>query len=155
MLKKGDKAPSFSLQNVDGNNIKLEDLRGKKVVLYFYPKDSTPGCTLQANDYTSLIPEFEALNTTVIGVSPDSCESHKKFKEKYNLKIDLLVDSDKEVVKSYFAYGDRSLYGKLVTGIKRSTFIIDENGIIEEALYNVKATGNAKRVLGILEKSSK
>ena len=155
MLKKGDKAPNFSLQNVDGNNIKLEDLRGKKVVLYFYPKDSTPGCTLQANDYTSLLPEFEALNATVIGVSPDSCESHKKFKEKYGLKIDLLVDSDKEVVKSYFAYGDRSLYGKLVTGIKRSTFIIDENGIIEEALYNVKATGNAKRVLGILEKSSK
>ncbi len=155
MLKKGDIAPSFSLQNVDEQNIKLEDLRGKKVVLYFYPKDSTPGCTLQANDYTSLIAEFEALNTIVIGVSPDSCESHKKFKEKYNLKIDLLVDSDKEVVKSYFAYGDRSLYGKLITGIKRSTFIIDENGIIEEALYNVKATGNAKRVLGILEKSSK
>ncbi len=155
MLKKGDIAPSFSLQNVDEQNIKLEDLRGKKVVLYFYPKDSTPGCTLQANDFTSLIAEFEALNTIVIGVSPDSCESHKKFKEKYNLKIDLLVDSDKEVVKSYFAYGDRSLYGRLITGIKRSTFIIDENGIIEEALYNVKAKGNAKRVLGILEKSSK
>ncbi len=155
MLEKGDIAPSFSLQNVDEQNIKLEDLRGKKVVLYFYPKDSTPGCTLQANDFTSLIAEFEALNTIVIGVSPDSCESHKKFKEKYNLKIDLLVDSDKEVVKSYFAYGDRSLYGRLITGIKRSTFIIDENGIIEEALYNVKAKGNAKRVLGILEKSSK
>ncbi len=155
MLKKGDKAPSFSLQNIDEKDIKLEDLRGKKVVLYFYPKDSTPGCTLQANDFTSLVDEFEALNTIIIGVSPDSCESHKKFKEKYNLKIDLLVDSDKEVVKSYFAYGDRSLYGKLVTGIKRSTFIIDENGIIEEALYNVKAKGNAKRVLGILEKNLK
>jgi len=153
MLKKGDKAPEFSLQNDKGEVVSLESLKGKKVVLYFYPKDDTPGCTIEANDFSSLEKRFAKLNVIIMGVSPDNIDSHKSFKAKYDLKIDLLVDNGNDIAKQYFAYGEKNLYGKKVLGIIRSTFIIDDKGVIEEAFYNIKAKGHADRIIEIVEKS--
>ncbi len=152
MLNVGDKAPEFTLLSDSGETVSLTDYLGKKVVLYFYPKDNTSGCTAQAIEFTSLVDEFTKANTIVIGVSPDSVQSHVKFKEKQSLNIILLSDTENEVAIKYSAYGEKSMYGKKYMGIIRSTFLISEEGIIESAEYKVKAKGNAEKTLCQLQK---
>lgn len=151
MLAKGDLAPNFTLQNQDGVDVNLKDLLGKKLVLYFYPKDNTSGCTLEAQDFTNLLEDFEKNGAYVVGISPDSVQSHKKFIQSKGLALMLLSDSNKSVSTSYGAFGEKKMYGKTVYGIIRSTFIIDENGRILECFYNVRAKDHAKKVLQKIE----
>ncbi|CBG40058.1 peroxiredoxin [Helicobacter mustelae] len=146
MLKIGDKAPEFCLKNQDDIEISLRDLGGKIVVLYFYPKDNTPGCTLEGQEFSALLPEFESKNALVIGISPDSTKTHKNFITKQQFGHMLLSDGDKSVATRYGAYGKKMMYGKEVMGIIRSTFIIKDE-IIQEAFYNIRAKGHAKAVL--------
>lgn len=148
MLQVGDNAPFFELESTDGGKISSNDLKGVKYVLYFYPKDNTSGCTKEAIEFTELIDEFNKKSVKVFGVSPDSIEKHHKFIENHNLKVTLLSDPENKVSSAYFAYGDKTMYGKVYKGIIRSTFIINEEGIIEEAFYKVKAAGHAEKVLG-------
>ena len=147
MLKRGDKAPNFVLQNQDGVDVGLNDLLGKKLIVYFYPKDNTSGCTLEAQDFGGLLKDFESCGANIVGISPDSVQSHKKFIQNKQLKVMLLSDTSKSVSTRYGAYGEKKMYGKVVQGIIRSTFIIDEGGEILEAFYNVKAKEHAKKVL--------
>ena len=142
----GAKAPAFSLPNQDAKKISLRDYEGMWVVVYFYPKDDTPGCTTEACDFTSGLKGFERLNAVVLGVSPDSPESHRAFINKYQLKITLLSDTDKKVLAKYGAWGTKMMYGKEVTGVIRSTFIIDPESRIAHAWYGVKADGHAEKV---------
>lgn len=142
-LKSGDVAPDFLLMGDDGKEYSLKSF--KKMVLYFYPKDNTPGCTREAIGFSELIDKFSSENVAVIGISPDSIASHKKFKEKHNLKIILLSDPDKKVAEAYGAYGEKVMYGKKTMGIIRSTFIIEE-GIVIDAFYNVKVDGHCEIV---------
>ncbi|MEW5925575.1 MAG: thioredoxin-dependent thiol peroxidase [Candidatus Zixiibacteriota bacterium] len=142
----GTKAPAFSLPNQDGKIVKLSDFAGKWAVLYFYPKDDTPGCTTEACEFTGGLKSFEKLNAVVFGVSPDSATSHQKFIEKQNLKITLLSDSDRKVMTRYGAFGTKQMYGKEVQGVIRSTFLIDPKGKIAYAWPNVKAAGHADKV---------
>jgi len=145
-LEPGKKAAAFTLPNQDGKKVGLKDYEGKWVVLYFYPKDDTPGCTTEACDFTSGLKAFEKLNATVLGVSADSPESHRKFIAKYKLKITLLSDSDRKVMAKYGAFGIKKMYGKEVEGVIRSTFIIDPGGKIAHVWYGVKATGHVDKV---------
>ncbi|WP_104758748.1 peroxiredoxin [Helicobacter bizzozeronii] len=145
-----DKAPNFSLLDSQGKQVSLQDLRGQKVVLYFYPKDNTPGCTLEARDFTALQSDFKARGALIIGVSPDDAKSHCHFITSENLSITLLSDPHLEVIKAYGAYGVKNMYGKQIEGVIRSTFVIDEEGVILHALYNVRAKDHAKRVLVLL-----
>lgn len=149
-LETGQIAPDFNLSNSKGALVRLQDLRGKKVVLYFYPKDNTPGCTIEAQDFTKLRAEFGAKGAVILGVSPDDAKSHCHFIESEQLGIELLSDPQLEVLKAYGAYGTKNMYGKEVEGVIRSTFVIDEQGVILHALYNVKANGHASRVLELL-----
>jgi peroxiredoxin Q/BCP len=144
--QQGTKAPAFTLPNQDGHKVKLTGLNKRWVVLYFYPKDDTPGCTTEACDFTSGIKAFEKLNATVLGVSPDSEESHRKFIKKHSLKIDLLSDPDKKVLEKYGAWGVKKMYGKESMGVIRSTYLIDPGGKIAYAWPNVKAKGHAEKV---------
>ena len=146
-LKEGQKAPNFSLEAEDGNFYSLESFKGKKLILYFYPKDNTPGCTTEALEFTALKNEYEKEGFVIVGVSPDSIESHKKFRDKHKLDIVLLSDPEKKCAEGYGAYGEKKNYGKTYMGIIRSTFVIDENGIILKAFKNVKAGGHADKVL--------
>ena len=146
MLEVGQKAPEFCLPNQDEVEICLRDLRGKWVVLYFYPKDMTPGCTTEACEFTEAKPEFENLNATILGVSPDLPEKHRKFIEKKELKITLLSDKDKEVLKAYDAWGLKKMYGKEYEGVIRSTFIIDPDGNIGATWYKVRVKGHVNAV---------
>ena len=146
-LEINDIAPSFALQNQDGVEVRLQDILGKVLVLYFYPKDNTSGCSLEAQDFTSLLGEFQSLGANVVGVSPDSIQSHKRFIEAKGLKLMLLSDPNRSVSASYGAYGVKKMYGKEVQGIIRSTFIISKEGKILQAFYNVKAKGHAEKVL--------
>lgn len=146
-LKVGDKAPEFSLLNQDGVQISLKDFVGKRVVLYFYPKDDTPGCTIEANDFSALYEKFLAKNTVVLGLSPDDGKSHCKFIEKFKLKHSLLCDTEKIAAKAYGAWGIKKNYGKEYEGILRSTFVIDENGKIAQIYTNVVAKDHAAKVL--------
>ena len=150
-LKSGDKAPEFSLPNEDNVEIALRDLDGYTIILYFYPKDNTPGCTTEADEFSALKEEFKAQNAVIVGISPDSAASHRKFIESKKLNIILLSDENKAVASLYRAFGKRVMYGKEVLGIIRSTFII-KNGIILESFYNVKAKGHAQKVLEKLQK---
>lgn len=152
MLEKGMQAPNFRLPNQDGIEVALQDLLGKKLVLYFYPKDNTPGCTLEARDFTELLREFERCGASVVGISPDSLESHKRFIQKQDLELMLLSDPSKEVASLYGAFGEKKLYGKSFQGIIRSTFIISTSGEILESFYNVKTKGHAQKVLETLQK---
>ena len=145
-LKTGQKAPAFSLSNQDEKKISLGDYEGMWVVLYFYPKDDTPGCTTEACDFTSGLKAFEKLNATVLGVSPDSPTSHRDFIAKQNLKIALLSDCEKKVLAKYGAWGTKKMYGKEVEGVIRSTFIIDPEGRVAHAWYGVKADGHVEKV---------
>ncbi|RDU70593.1 peroxiredoxin [Helicobacter brantae] len=146
-LEINDIAPSFALQNQDGVEVRLQDILGKVLVLYFYPKDNTSGCSLEAQDFTSLLGEFQSLGANVVGVSPDSIQSHKRFIEAKGLKLMLLSDPSRSVSASYGAYGVKKMYGKEVQGIIRSTFVISKEGKILQTFYNVKAKGHAEKVL--------
>ncbi len=146
-LNSGDTAPDFRLPSTDGE-IGLADFRGEWVVLYFYPKDETPGCTTQACD---LRDNLAALDARVIGVSPDDLESHHRFIENHSLNFPLISDEDHSLAESYGVWGEKQVFGKTLTGITRSTFIIDPEGNIASALYNVKASGHAERLRGQLE----
>ena len=151
MLETGILAPDFTLLDQDGKPHSLSDYRGQKVVLYFYPKDSTSGCTKQACNFTELLPHFREKNAVVLGVSKDSVASHKKFQEKYNLGFTLLSDPEKEVILLYDVWKEKNMYGKVTMGVVRTTYLIDENGIITRALGKVNAAGNPAEMLNILE----
>jgi len=150
MLEKGTKAPEFILKDKDGNEVALSDFAGKRVVLYFYPKDNTPGCTKQACGFAGMYDEFIELDVPVIGVSKDSSASHQRFVDKYNLPFILLSDPVLEVIKAYDVWKEKKLYGKTSLGVVRTTYIIDENGIIEEVMPKVKPDTNAADVLKYL-----
>jgi thioredoxin-dependent peroxiredoxin len=150
MVEKGDMAPDFELPADDGSRVKLSGLRGHKVVLYFYPKDDTSGCTLQACDLRDEMPRIEEKGAVVLGVSPDPVSSHKKFKAKYSLNFPLLADEDTKVSEAYGVWKEKSMYGRTYMGIERSTFIIDEKGRIQEAWRKVKPADHAKGVLETL-----
>ena len=151
MLETGILAPDFTLLDQDGKPHSLSDYRGQKVVLYFYPKDSTSGCTKQACNFTELLPHFREKNAVVLGVSKDSVASHKKFQEKYSLGFTLLSDPEKEVIQLYDVWKEKNMYGKVTMGVVRTTYLIDENGIITRALGKVNAAGNPAEMLNILE----
>ena len=150
MLKEGDKAPAFKLPSVEGGDIGLKDFAGKTVVLYFYPKDDTPGCTREACAFRDSQAALKKAGAVVLGVSPDSVESHQKFRVKYKLNFPLLADADKSVSKKYGAYGEKVLYGKKVTGMIRSTFVIDGDGVVRKVFPRVKVDGHADKVLEVV-----
>lgn len=151
MLAEKSKAPEFTLEDKDGNKVALKDFLGKKVVLYFYPKDNTPGCTRQACAFAGAYNAFRDKNVVVIGVSKDSTESHQKFAAQYNLPFILLADPELTVIKSYDVWQEKKLYGKTSMGVVRSTYIIDEKGYIEKAMPNVKPDTNAADILAYLK----
>lgn len=146
-LNIGDKAPEFALSSDQKTTVSLKGLRGKKVVLYFYPKDNTPGCTREACDFRDGIQQFVDNNTVILGVSKDSAEKHQQFKQKYQLPFTLLADLDGSVCEAYGVINKKSLFGKSFLGIQRSTFLIDEQGIIRAIWRKVKVTGHTKQVL--------
>ena len=150
MLEAGSKAPAFTLPDQDGRTVSLEDFRGKKVILYFYPKDNTPGCTRQAQAFAALNGQFEAKNAVVIGVSKDSVASHRKFAEKYELPFILLSDPELQVIQAYGVWQEKKNYGKVSMGVVRSTYVIDENGIILRVQAKVKPDTNAAELLAWL-----
>ena len=147
MLEIGKKAPDFKLLDQNGEKRSLKDYRGKKVVLYFYSKDMTSGCTKQACSFSELYPQFQEKDAVVLGVSKDSVASHKKFEEKYNLSFTLLSDPELEVIKKYDVYKEKNMYGKKTMGVVRTTYLIDEKGIIVKAFSNVKAADNPMDML--------
>lgn len=138
MLEKGTRAPDFTLQDQDGNDVSLHDFLGKKVILYFYPKDMTAGCTKQACAYRDFYPQIESRGAVVLGISKDTVRSHKKFQEKYELPFTLLADPDKTVLNEYQVMKEKTMYGKKVMGTVRTTYLIDENGMIEDVREKVK-----------------
>ena len=146
-LETGDKAPAFTLKDQDGKTVKLSDFKGSKVVVYFYPKDDTPGCTKEACQFSENLTAFSKAGVTVLGISADSLEKHQAFREKYGLTLPLLSDPERKVMEAYGAYGEKMMYGKKVVGVIRSTFIIDGKGKIERTWYSVKADGHAAKVL--------
>jgi peroxiredoxin Q/BCP len=146
-LAAGDKAPGFSLPDEDGTMVSLSDFSGKKVVIYFYPADDTPGCTKEACQFNDLLGSFAGAGTEVIGISPNSAASHQRFRAKYNLAFHLLVDVDHTVMADYGAYGEKVLYGRHTVGVIRSTFLVNEDGTIARAWYHVRADGHAAKVL--------
>jgi peroxiredoxin Q/BCP len=151
-LAPGDIAPDFTLPDPDGTEVSLSALRGSKVVLYFYPAASTPGCTTQACDFRDNIASLRGAGYQVLGISPDKPEKQRKFRDEEHVPYPLLCDPSREVLEAYGAYGEKKLYGKTVTGVIRSTFVIDEQGAVEKAMYGVKATGHVaklRRDLGI------
>ena len=150
MIKIGDKAPNFTLKDKEGNSISLSDFLGKKVVLYFYPKDNTPGCTRQACAYATAYAEFEKRGVTVIGVSKDSVASHVKFAEKYDLPFILLSDPELQAINAYGVWQEKKMCGKVGMGVVRTTFIIDESGNIAAVMPKVKPDTNAAEVLEVI-----
>ena len=147
MLETGTKAPDFSLPDQDGVMHSLSQYRGKKVILYFYPRDNTPGCTKQACGFRDLYPQFTEKGAVVLGVSKDSVASHKKFQEKYQLSFPILSDTELQVIQAYDVWKEKKLYGKVSMGVVRTTYLIDENGIISKAFGKVKAAQNPEQVL--------
>lgn len=150
-LKVGDKAPAFKLKNQDGEIISLSDLKGKPVVLYFYPKDDTPGCTKEACNFRDEFPKFGKLKAEIIGISTDSVESHKKFADKYKLPFNLLADEKKEIVENYSVWKEKNMYGRKYMGIERTTFIIHANGKISKIFPKVKVDDHNKEVMDALK----
>lgn len=146
MIEVGKKAPAFTLEDQAGQQVRLADLAGQWVVLYFYPKDDTPGCTTEACDFTASIKSFEKLDAVVLGCSPDSVASHAKFADKYELKVRLLSDPDRKVLEKYGAYGEKTLYGKKTVGVIRSTVIVDPKGRVAHHWARVKAKGHVEQV---------
>ena len=150
MLEVGTKAPDFSLSDQNGNVHTLEEYRGKKVILYFYPKDNTPGCSKQACGFGELYPQFVEKGAVVLGVSKDSVASHKRFEEKYGLPFTLLSDTELSCIQAYDVWKEKKMYGKVSMGVVRTTYLINENGIIEKAYDKVKAADNPTQMLGEL-----
>ena len=145
-LKAGDPAPEFTLPDAEGNPVSLKDFRGQRVVVYFYPAAMTPGCTTQACDFRDSLSALNGAGVAVIGISPDPIDKLVQFRSQESLTFPLLSDTDKTVLNAYGAYGEKNNYGKVVVGVIRSTFVIDPDGKIEQALYNVKATGHVAKL---------
>lgn len=145
-LAPGDAAPDFTLPDPDGTPVSLSSLKGQKVVVYFYPAASTPGCTKQACDFRDNIASLQGAGYQVLGISPDTLEKQRRFRDEEHVPYPLLCDPSKEVLEAYGAWGEKKLYGKTVTGVIRSTFVIDEHGTVEKAMYNVKATGHVAKL---------
>ena len=150
MLNIGDKAPDFVLRDKNGNDVSLSQFKGKKVVLYFYPRDNTPGCTRQACAFAENFAEFKNRNIAVIGISKDSVASHRKFADKYNLPFTLLADPELQAIQAYGVWQEKKLYGKVSMGVVRTTFIIDEKGMIAKIMPKVKPDTNAAEILAAL-----
>ncbi len=150
MLKAGSKAPQFTLDSDEGKKVSLKDFLGKKVILYFYPKDDTPGCTKEACSFTDNFKAITKTGAVVLGVSADSVESHKKFRDKYRLSFPLLSDPKKEVIEKYGVWKEKNMYGKKMMGIERTTFLIDENGNIAHIYPKVKVDGHTEEILAKL-----
>lgn len=155
MVDEGMPAPDFTLPSDSGEAVTLSSFRGRKVVLYFYPKDDTPGCTTQACDLRDSMPKFEGLDAVVLGVSPDSVSSHAKFKTKFRLNFPLLADEEHRVAEAYGVWRQKSLYGRKYMGVERSTFIIDEAGVVQLAWRKVRPGGHAEKVASALEERSR
>ncbi|MFT8352162.1 thioredoxin-dependent thiol peroxidase [Clostridium saccharoperbutylacetonicum] len=147
MLEVGTKAPDFKLLNQDGKETSLSDFRGRKIVLYFYSKDNTAGCTKQACGFSERYPDFQEKGAEVIGISKDSVESHRKFADKYNLNFTLLSDEEKKIIEAYDVWKEKNMYGKKTMGVVRTTYLIDENGIIIKAFSKVNAAKNPTDML--------
>jgi len=145
-------APDFSLDADRGDAVRLSELRGRRVVLYFYPKDDTSGCTTEACGFRDTLPEFDARGAVVLGVSPDDVDSHEKFRDKYDLNFPLLADPDHAVAEAYGAWGEKKLYGREYEGVLRTTFLIDADGRIEKIYRSVKPAGHAEEILAELER---
>ena len=152
MVNKGNKAPAFKLTGENGRAAKLADYRGKKIVLYFYPRDLTPGCTKEACAFQADLSEYEKRNAVVIGVSTDDARSHNRFREKYGLQFTLLSDADHETAESYGAWQEKNMYGRKMWGIRRSTFIIDEKGRIARVFDKVSPAEHSREVLDALDR---
>lgn len=153
MLEKNQTAPAFSTSNQNNETINLADFKGSKnVVLYFYPKDDTPGCTIEANQFTELASEFAKADTVVLGVSKDACDSHQAFIDKFSLKVDLLADTSAELCEAYGVWQEKEKNGVKKMGIVRSTFVIDKNGELVEVIYGVTADGHAQEMLSLVQK---
>lgn len=150
MLQPGTKAPEFTLPNQNGKPVSLSDYRGRKVILYFYPKDMTSGCTAQACGFGELYPHFGEKGAVILGVSKDTVASHKKFEQKYGLPFPLLADPELNVIQAYDVWQEKKLYGKTSMGVVRSTYLIDENGMIAQAFGKVKAADNPRQMLELL-----
>ncbi|WP_327710959.1 thioredoxin-dependent thiol peroxidase [Streptomyces sp. NBC_00464] len=146
-LTPGDTAPAFTLPDADGNDVSLADHKGRKVIVYFYPRALTPGCTKQACDFTDNLDLLTAAGYDVIGISPDKPEKLAKFRDEENLKVTLVGDPAKETLEAYGAFGEKKNYGKTVMGVIRSTIVVDENGKVEHAFYNVRATGHVAKII--------
>ncbi|WP_100182376.1 thioredoxin-dependent thiol peroxidase [Candidatus Nitrosotenuis aquarius] len=151
MLAEGDKIPSFELKDADGNTVKSSEFKGKKFVVYFYPRDFTPGCTIEADEFSKEYKKFQKIGATIIGISTDSVESHKKFVEKMGIPYVLLSDPESEVSKKFGVWGKKQFMGKEYMGIQRSTFLIDEKGKIFKVYPSVKPRGHAEEVLAALK----
>ncbi|MCV7152690.1 thioredoxin-dependent thiol peroxidase [Mycolicibacterium pyrenivorans] len=145
-LEVGDKAPAFSLPDADGNTVKLSDFKGRKVIVYFYPAASTPGCTKEACDFRDNLGELGEAGLDVVGISPDKPEKLAKFRDAEKLTFPLLSDPDRKVLQAWGAYGEKTMYGKTVQGVIRSTFVVDESGKIALAQYNIRATGHVAKL---------
>lgn len=150
MLEEGRKAPGFTLPTDSGDEVSLSGFKGKKVVLYFYPKDNTSGCTTQACEFRDQHPDFEKLDVVILGVSPDSVRSHQGFRDKHGLNFPLLADEDHKVAEAYGVWKEKSMYGRKYWGIERSTFLIDEDGVLRKIWRKVKPRGHAQAVLEAL-----
>jgi peroxiredoxin Q/BCP len=151
MLEEGKKAPDFKLQGDDGKNLQLAKFKGRPVVVYFYPKDDTSGCTAEATDFSRLGEEFAKCGATIIGVSPDSVASHQKFKAKHGLSVHLAADDEKSAAEAYGVWVEKSMYGRKYMGVERSTFLIGKSGKIAQAWRKVKVPGHAEEVLAALK----
>lgn len=148
MLQPGDQAPVFTLPNADMERVSLDRLLGQRnLVIYFYPKDDTPGCTMEALDFTDLQPDFDAAQTDVVGISRDTCTSHGAFRDKYGLTVQLLADTEGEACEAYGVWREKEAHGEKRMGIVRSTFVVDKSGVIRHALYDVKPKGHAAEIL--------
>ncbi|TCO07399.1 thioredoxin-dependent thiol peroxidase [Natronoflexus pectinivorans] len=146
-LKEGDIAPAFKGNNQKGETISLSDFKGKKVVLYFYPKDNTPGCTAESCNLNDNYGAFQAKGYEIIGVSPDDEKSHQKFADKFGLQFNLIADTEKEILEAYGVWGEKKMYGKTYMGVNRTTFIIDENGVIEKIIAKVDTKNHASQII--------
>jgi len=151
MPEEGKKAPDFKLSDQNEKTISLGDYKGKNIILYFYPKDDTSGCTAEACSFRDDFPKFKKIDAVILGVSPDSVESHKKFAKKYNLNFSLLADEDKEVIKKYDVWKEKSMYGRKYMGVERTTYIIDPEGKIKKIFRKVKVQGHNKEVMEALK----
>ncbi len=150
MTQTGKKAPAFSLSNAEGQTVKLADFKGKKVVLYFYPKDDTPGCTKESCDFRDAQAPLKKAGAVVLGISPDSVESHQRFRDKFSLSFPLLADPEHQAIEAYGVWKEKSMYGRKFMGVERSTFLIDEQGILIEEWRKVKVEGHVEDVLASL-----